>query len=48
MGINCSNCNCNWNEEANSEMKDLIQNKYNKHNRENSITLKKKVQGNFR
>ena len=43
MGINCSNCNCNWNEDSKSEIKDLLQGKYNKRNRDGSISLSKNI-----
>jgi len=37
MGVNCSNCNCTWNEELNNELKDILVNKYKNGKRENSV-----------
>ncbi len=37
MGVNCSNCNCTWNDELNSEMKDMLVSKYKNGKRENSL-----------
>ena len=38
MGTNCSSCNCNWSEDFNSEIKDLITCHYKK--RDNSLVMK--------
>lgn len=40
MGINCSNCNCAWNDEIDNEIKDMLASQYKKGKRENSISLR--------
>jgi hypothetical protein len=46
MGVNCSNCNCTWNEELNSELKDILVSKYKSGKRENSLPmLRKSISG---